>query len=81
MELQSFTELLHNLLSKDSRILTNENDLEFNHALSRWSDLDVETPSAIIQPVTEADAVATVRYYETRNNWPLLTRWHHFMNR
>lgn len=42
-------------LSPKSKILTNPREEEFESSMVRWSNLHLQTPSAIFKPATEAD--------------------------
>jgi len=60
MKLESFIESLRGALSEGSKILTDQNHQEFKTSLERWSDLDLQVPTAIVKPVSEADTVVIV---------------------
>ena len=53
-------DLLRQKLSKDTLVLTKE-DPGFSSAHERWSDIDRETPSVIVQPASEHDVTVLVR--------------------
>lgn len=46
---------LKNALSPTSEILTDAASPVFQHHLERWTDIDKQTPAAIIVPVSEED--------------------------
>ena len=46
-------------LSSKARILVDPSSKEFQVALRRWSDINIELPGAIIQVANELDAVTT----------------------
>lgn len=48
-------------LSEKSRVLTNSSSPEFQESMKRWSDIDVQIPSAIFLPGFEDDVVKIVR--------------------
>ena len=57
-------EVAHNLattLSDKARITTDASSAEFKELLRRWSDLNIQVPSAIIEPNCEEDIVQIVR--------------------
>lgn len=60
MSLKDFVEVLQAQTSKQSKILTDPQDAEFQTSLERWSDFDLKVPGAIIKPVNEADIIHTV---------------------
>jgi hypothetical protein len=43
-------------LSTEAQILLDPESAAFQTSMSRWTDVNKQTPSAIIQPATEADA-------------------------
>lgn len=61
MALQDFIDLLRSKVSKESRIVTDQQDAEFKASLERWSNLDLKVPGAIVRPANETDAILTVR--------------------
>ena len=61
MTLQDLIDSLHGKVSKESRIVTDQQDAEFKASLERWSNLDLKVPGAIIRPANEKDAILTVR--------------------
>lgn len=60
MALGQFIFELRGNLSPEARILTDASKKEFQDALLRWSDIDIQVPGAIIQIAEELDAVTTV---------------------
>lgn len=57
---QAATQLATTLLGK-SRVLTSPSSSAFQESMKRWSDIDVQTPSAILLPDSEEDVVKVVR--------------------
>jgi hypothetical protein len=43
------------ILSNEAQILRDPESAAFKTSMSRWTDVNKQTPSAIIQPATEAD--------------------------
>lgn len=60
MSITSLAQDLRPQLSLKAIILDDQDSDEFKASLVRWSDVDLQVPSAIIKPVTEDDIVATV---------------------
>ena len=60
MKLGEFITVLHDKLSPDSKILTDQQDNDFKTSLERWSNIDLQVPGAIIKPANEADVILTV---------------------
>lgn len=52
---------LSNTLSADSKILQDKSAPEFSSSLKRWSDHQLQTPLAIIQPASEEDIVKAIQ--------------------
>lgn len=57
----SFIQSLTAILSSKSQILTNESSADFKASMHRWTNCGLKVPSAIVQPATEEDVVATVK--------------------
>ena len=53
---------LKNLLSPASEILTDASDASFKVHLERWTDIEKQTPAAIILPSSEEDIQKTVKW-------------------
>ena len=47
-------------LSNDAKVLTNSTTAEFQELMKRWTDVDKQTPFAIVMPATEEDIVKSV---------------------
>ncbi|KAK7001631.1 hypothetical protein R3P38DRAFT_2558324 [Favolaschia claudopus] len=61
---KSFTTFLAQLpasISADTRVLTDEGSPEFQALMQRWSDIDLQTPTAIVLAATENDVALTVK--------------------
>jgi hypothetical protein len=54
-------------LSANSNVLINPEDEDFKRSMIRWSDLNIQTPSAIIKPSTEGD-VQKIASSPTKND-------------
>jgi FAD/FMN-containing dehydrogenase len=61
MATPGFLQSLTAELSPESRVLADENSAEFKASMNRWTNYDLKTPSAIVQPATETDVVSTVK--------------------
>ena len=59
MALPQFILDLKGKLSPKARILADPSSKDFQLALLRWSDINIEVPGAVIQVANELDAVAT----------------------
>ena len=59
MALPQFVFDLKGKLSPEARILADPSSKEFQLALLRWSDINIEVPGAVIQVANELDVVAT----------------------
>ena len=59
MALPQFILDLKGKLSPKARILADPSSKDFQLALQRWSDINIEVPGAVIQVANELDAVAT----------------------
>ncbi|KAF3008217.1 hypothetical protein E8E14_009289 [Neopestalotiopsis sp. 37M] len=57
----NFISSLADSLSAESGILGDESSTEWKASMDRWSHYSLKTPSAIIQPKTEADVVTAVQ--------------------
>ena len=60
MNLGDFISVLHDKLSPNSKILTDQKNNDFKTSLERWSNIDLQVPGAIIKPANETDVVITV---------------------
>ena len=56
---KGFIKSLRKKISESSLILTS-GDLGFAKSLERWSNLDLKTPLAVVQPSNESDILSTV---------------------
>lgn len=65
MNLRGFVEGLSGQISKESKILTDPQDADFQASLERWSNFDLKVPGAIIKPINETDLVLTVSIIST----------------
>jgi hypothetical protein len=67
MSLLSHLEVLSSNLSAQAFVITDQNSKEFKESLIRWSDLDIQTPAAIIKTANESDlciaVVSSVLFY------------------
>jgi hypothetical protein len=57
-------ELLHELQARAGetlKILTDENDTNFQELAKRWTDIDRKTPAAIVLPISEEQIQIVVR--------------------
>jgi hypothetical protein len=61
MSITKLTHELRALLSPKAFILDDRDSDDFKSALVRWSNVDLQVPTAIIKPATEDDIVVTVR--------------------
>jgi len=61
MSVTSLAQDLRPQLSPKALIFDDRDSDEFKAALIRWSDVDLQVPSAIIKPMTEDDIVVIVR--------------------
>ncbi|KAI1411879.1 FAD-binding domain-containing protein [Hypoxylon sp. FL1857] len=61
MASSDFISLLTSKLSSNSKVLRDAASTDFTASMARWSNLDVKTPLAIVQPATQEDVVVTVR--------------------
>jgi hypothetical protein len=61
MSITNLTHELRALLSPKALILDDRDSDDFKSALVRWSDVDLQVPTAIIKPAAEDDIVVTVR--------------------
>ncbi|KAI3612013.1 fad binding domain containing protein [Moniliophthora roreri] len=57
----AFVSQLTTLLSPGAKVLTDSSTEEFQVLLGRWSDIDKQTPGAIVLVTTEEDVVETVK--------------------
>ncbi|KAK7053058.1 hypothetical protein VNI00_004379 [Paramarasmius palmivorus] len=57
----AFVSELTGLLSPGAKVLTDSSTEEFQGLLGRWSDIDKQTPGAIVLVATEEDVVQTVK--------------------
>ncbi|RDW83797.1 FAD-binding oxidoreductase [Aspergillus mulundensis] len=53
---------LRDLVSSDCQILQDPHDPEFQDRLERWSNINLQTPGAIVLPRSEEDCVRTVQW-------------------
>ena len=56
----AFYASLREKVSEGTKILTDQHDQNFQIPLERWSMIDHQVPSAVLQPVSEADTVVIV---------------------
>lgn len=56
-----FFQSLMSLLSSDGKVLMDESSPDFQSSMDRWTRLDLEVPTAIVQPGTEDDVVTAVK--------------------
>ncbi|KAI0835703.1 FAD-binding domain-containing protein [Hypoxylon sp. FL0890] len=61
MASSSFISLLTSKLSSSSKVLQDATSTDFAASMARWSNVDVKTPFAIVQPASQEDVVVTVR--------------------
>lgn len=64
---------LKETLSSNADILTNPSDAIFQECLQRWSDIDKQTPSAIVLPTSEEDIQKTVQW-ALQTSTPFVTK-------
>ena len=73
MSLLSLVADLKAALSQDAEILTEASDARFQAHLDRWTDLDKQTPAAIILPTSEKDIQRTVQW-AIKNSTPFMAK-------
>ncbi|KAG4439066.1 hypothetical protein IFR05_005457 [Cadophora sp. M221] len=61
------------LLSNTARIFTDPSTTEFKELLIRWSDVDIQVPSAILQPNGEEDISQIVKH-AAKHNIPFIAK-------
>lgn len=64
---------LKNLLSKNSQVLTDPLNPEFQTSNQRWSDEHIKTPAAILKPASEEDTVLIVCRFPSNTKTLALT--------
>jgi len=52
---------LQGYLSKEAQVLTDPESAAFKTSMSRWTDVNKQTPAAILQPACETDVERIVR--------------------
>ncbi|KAI9709690.1 MAG: hypothetical protein M1820_003092 [Bogoriella megaspora] len=62
MSISSKIHLLKDSVSSDCKILTDYKDTTFLDYMKRWSDIDKQTPAAIVLPISEIDTQKTVQW-------------------
>ena len=49
------------IVNSSCQVLTESTSADFQEYARRWSDIDRQTPAAIVLPTTEEDIIKTVR--------------------